>query len=141
MWLLQKKFKFEAAHSLELHDGQCHRLHGHSYSLIVILGGEELHDAGPKRGMVMDFADVKTRVKPLIDEYFEHQFLNDTVPVKDTTSEELARWVYQQLKIQIPEVLGITIEETDSSACTYMGDMVAYALFGGNRPWLQNSLG
>lgn len=122
MYLLKKKFTFEAAHQLHNYDGNCSRLHGHSFVGWLIVQGDKLHTNGPKVGMLMDYADLKAAVKPLVDNYLDHHFLNQTTALEDTTSENLAKWVYDQLHQAIPALVAVTIEETCTAICTYWPD-------------------
>jgi len=73
---ITKKFTFEMAHVLKNYDGPCKHIHGHSYGLDVTLMGEPITDPGsPKKGMVMDFKDLKTIVKSSIIEVFDHSLV------------------------------------------------------------------
>jgi len=117
---LRKRFTFEAAHKLPNHDGKCRRLHGHSWILVVVVRGGTLHDEGPKQGMLMDFSDISRIVKPFVDEYLDHQYLNDTVPVANPTSEEIARWCYEELAPRFHgDLVSVSVEETATSSCGY----------------------
>lgn len=66
---IAKEFRWEMAHRLPYHQGGCQNLHGHSYRLTV-----EVEGIPDKTGMVMDYADLKTIVKPLIDD-LDHGFM------------------------------------------------------------------
>jgi 6-pyruvoyltetrahydropterin/6-carboxytetrahydropterin synthase len=64
---LTKEFDFEMAHSLLNYDGLCKHIHGHSYKLAVTVIATPNYDkSSPKRGMVMDFGDLKKIVKQKI---------------------------------------------------------------------------
>lgn len=125
MFRLEKRFRFEAAHYLPHHDGKCARLHGHSWVGTLIVEGEGLQDSGvdeknPKAGMVMDFGDLSAVINPLVEEYLDHQYLNLSIQeLVSPTSEELARWVYNQLKGSLPLLAAVRIEETCTSAAEY----------------------
>ncbi len=70
---LTKEFDFEAAHALFNYDGKCKNMHGHSYRLFVTVKGEPLEDkSSPKLGMVMDFGNLKSIVKKMIVDKFDH---------------------------------------------------------------------
>jgi 6-pyruvoyltetrahydropterin/6-carboxytetrahydropterin synthase len=56
-----KEFRFEAAHRIPWHEGDCRHLHGHSYHVTVALDGEP-----DERGMVIDFRHIKALLKDLI---------------------------------------------------------------------------
>lgn len=71
-----KEFDFEMAHALWNYDGACRNIHGHSYRLYVTLLGVPNPDPGdPKFGMVIDFKDLKERVKGPIVDYFDHSLV------------------------------------------------------------------
>lgn len=121
-YTLEKSFTFEAAHQLPEHDGKCQRLHGHSWRMTVIVRGHQVSSEGPKTGMVMDYGDIPAVVKPLVEEFLDHHFLNETLPIYPT-SEMIAEWVYQQLKPQIPKLSAVVIEETCTARCIYSEDV------------------
>jgi 6-pyruvoyltetrahydropterin/6-carboxytetrahydropterin synthase len=73
-----KRFTFEMAHALRCHDGLCANIHGHSYVLDVTLAGAPADAPGePKDGMVIDFADLKRMVKPIVDRFDHALFLHE----------------------------------------------------------------
>ena len=53
---LKKPFQFEAAHSLPKlpRDHKCHRLHGHSFKVDIVVAGER----NPELGWLVDYADI-----------------------------------------------------------------------------------
>jgi len=78
--------------------------------------------------MVMDFAALDALLKPLVDEYLDHRFLNESlgaggdVGVINPTSEMVARWLARTVAPLLPEgvVLSrVVIEETPKSRCVY----------------------
>ena len=70
---LTKQFNFEMAHALLGYDGPCKNIHGHSYELYVTVIGEPIESKdSPKKGMVIDFKDLKTIVKTEIISQFDH---------------------------------------------------------------------
>ena len=119
MFELQKSFRFEAGHCLAFHDGKCIQPHGHSYILVVHLLSHELLQEGPQKNMVMDFADITAVVKPMIDKYFDHQWLNESLKTETPTVEFMAKWIYQYLEPHIPKLNAITIHETATASVTY----------------------
>jgi len=123
MFVLRKSFSFEAAHRLVHHDGKCARLHGHSWKLTVELRGKELYDGGPKRSMLIDYGDITAIVKPFLDSFLDHHYLNETLQTDSPTSEFVAQWLHGQLKGRFPIkfLLAITIKETCTSSCRYDG--------------------
>ena len=82
-----KRFTFEACHYLPEYKGACHNLHGHSYVLEVTVSGDIIED-GDKKGMILDFKDLKSEVKSLIIDRVDHCNLNDIFP--NPTAEIMA---------------------------------------------------
>ena len=124
MFTLTKEFRFEAAHKLPLHDGKCARLHGHSWKMRVIVQGPDLHVAGPKTGMLVDYSDVSKLVQPLLESHLDHHYLNDTTGLKNPTSEGLARWIFDCLHPQFNKdmflkLIAVEVDETCTCSCRY----------------------
>ena len=116
---IYKEFSIEAAHRLpNVPAGhKCARLHGHSFQVAIHVDGP----TGDDSGWVMDFADLKTAFKPLYDQ-LDHHYLNDIAGLENPTSENLARWIWQHLKPQLPLLSKVTIKETCTSGCVYRGE-------------------
>ena len=93
------------------------RLHGHSFRVEITVKGP----VDPHTGWLMDFADLKATFKPLEDQ-LDHRFLNDVPGLENSTSENIARWLWQRLKPQIPQLHEITVHETCTSKCVYRGE-------------------
>jgi 6-pyruvoyltetrahydropterin/6-carboxytetrahydropterin synthase len=73
---ITKEFTFEAAHALKGYDGPCRNIHGHSYKLSVTVIGEPIPSVdSPKKGMVMDFGDLKRMIKKNIIDPFDHALI------------------------------------------------------------------
>jgi 6-pyruvoyltetrahydropterin/6-carboxytetrahydropterin synthase len=86
----------------------------------VILKGAELYEPGsPSVGMLLDFGLISERVRPLLEGALDHHYLNETTGLENPTSEELARWIYNVLYRQLPELHAIEIDETCTSSCHY----------------------
>jgi len=117
---LVKDFRFEAAHWLpnvpENH--KCRRIHGHSFRGEVAVRGE----LDPATGWVMDFADLKRAVDPLVDR-LDHYLLNEIEGLSNPTSEILSIWLWDRLVAVVPKLHRITIEETCTSRCHYFGGL------------------
>lgn len=121
MYEIQKTFRFEAGHQLAHHDGKCREPHGHSYILTVTLRSEKLIASGPKTNMVMDFGDINSVVKPLIESHLDHKWLNKTLSSDSTTAEYIARWIFEYLESKLPALYSVTVHETATSSATYYG--------------------
>ena len=114
-----KVFTFEAAHRLP-HvppDHKCARLHGHSFRVeIHVRGAVDAHT-----GWVMDFADIKAAFKPLLDR-LDHYYLNEIEGLQNPTSENIARWIWERLRPDLPQLCRVVVHETCTSGCSYTGD-------------------
>lgn len=128
-WILSKQFTFEAAHKLPSHDGKCQRLHGHSWKGTVYVAGDRLHEDGSKAGMLIDYADIKKAFKPILEERLDHHFLNESLNLENPTSEEIARWLFDQLKNELP-LIGVLINETCTSSCFYSDEEINLSSLG-----------
>jgi 6-pyruvoyltetrahydropterin/6-carboxytetrahydropterin synthase len=123
---ITKEFMFEAAHALNNYDGPCKSIHGHSYQLSVTIKGHPIQDpSSPKKGMVMDFGDLKKIVKRNIIDRFDHALIlsreHEGSPLKEAgdifsnivfvdyqpTSENLLQDFAQNIKRLLPE--GVTL--------------------------------
>ncbi len=119
-FFLAKDFSFEAAHHLPFHDGKCARIHGHSYKATVYVSSETLIEDGPKQNMVIDYADIKKYLTPLINNYLDHHYLNDSLNLESPTAEAIARWIYDRLESDgLQGLVGVRIDETCTSRCFY----------------------
>jgi 6-pyruvoyltetrahydropterin/6-carboxytetrahydropterin synthase len=115
---IYKEFHFEAAHRLpNVPPGhKCARLHGHSFQVRLTVTGEVAEPSG----WVMDFGDLKTAFKPVL-ERLDHYYLNDIPGLENPTSENIARWIWCELKPALPHLSQVAIRETCTSGCIYRG--------------------
>lgn len=113
-----REFNFEAAHRLpNVPEGhKCARLHGHSYRFSVHVAGP----VEPDLGWVMDFGDLKSAVRPLLDQ-LDHHYLNEIEGLENPTSEVLAQWLWVRINPVLPNLKAVTVRETCTSGCTYCG--------------------
>ncbi len=111
MYYIVKTFEISAAHSLRLsYPSKCEELHGHNWVIRVYARAQELN----RDGMVVDF----THVKEMIQERLDHRNLNDVFPEMNTTAENLARWVCEQ----IPEAYKVMVQESENNVAYYEKD-------------------
>lgn len=122
MFEVEKMFHVEAGHTLDHHDGKCRSPHGHSYIIKVKLRTAELIPNGPKKHMVMDFLTLSDIVKPMIAQYFDHKWLNDSLQTDTPTAEFIAYWIFCYLQPFLPNLYSVTVCETASSQATYSKD-------------------
>jgi 6-pyruvoyltetrahydropterin/6-carboxytetrahydropterin synthase len=100
------------------HTHPCSRLHGHSFEVQLTVSG----DIDPVLGWVLDFADIEAAWHP-IHAALDHRYLNDIAGLGNPTSENLAVWLWQQLKPVLPGLSHVKVMETHDSGCIYTGSV------------------
>lgn len=117
-----KEFMAESAHRLPFVPAghKCGRLHGHSFKIRISVSGEP----DPATGWIMDFGDIKSAFAPIYAQ-LDHNYLNDLPGLDNPTSENLAIWIWQQLKPSLPLLSAVEIFETCTSGCRYSGPQPA----------------
>ncbi|WP_207694597.1 queuosine biosynthesis protein QueD [Enterococcus sp. DIV0212c] len=138
--IITKIFQFDMAHMLDGHDGKCRNLHGHTYKLKTGIKGDLVQN-GPKKGMVMDYGEIKDIVNENILSKMDHAYIFDknskveseisSILIKNnqkvycfeerTTAENLSKHIYKILKGKIPNLIFVEVFETPSSSA-YFGD-------------------
>jgi 6-pyruvoyltetrahydropterin/6-carboxytetrahydropterin synthase len=109
------EFHYDSAHRLPLlpDTHKCSRLHGHTYRLLVTLDGPVGMD-----GFVIDFADVKAIVEPLIKK-LDHHYLNDIPGLDNPTVEVQLGWLWD--RIPLTELVELTLFEGLHNSAIYRG--------------------
>ncbi len=115
---IYKEFSIESAHRLPNlpADHKCSRLHGHSFHIRICVEGE----VNPETGWIIDFAEIKAAYKPIFDQ-LDHHYLNDIEGLENPTSENLAKWIWDRMKPELPLLSKVIIKETCTSGCVYTG--------------------
>ena len=107
MFYIQKRMEISASHQLALdYESKCCKMHGHNWIITVFCKGEELNH----NGMLVDFVEIKTRIKEKLD----HTFLNDILDF-NPTAENIAYWVCNQ----IDSCYKVTVQESEGNIATY----------------------
>jgi 6-pyruvoyltetrahydropterin/6-carboxytetrahydropterin synthase len=113
-----KKFSFDAAHHLAPNVAAGHpyaRMHGHSFSVTVTLRGE----LDLKRGWLVNFEDLDKALNRIHGE-LDHHFLNDIKGLELPTLENITRWIWANLKPDLPLLYRITVNRgTLGEGCSY----------------------
>ncbi|MFE3328603.1 6-pyruvoyl tetrahydropterin synthase family protein [Streptomyces sp. NPDC059176] len=118
MLSISKEFHFSASHVLD-HlppDHPCGRMHGHNYIFVIELTAtpDELTEAG----FVRDYRDL-AEFKNWIDTTLDHRHLNDCIPERNPSAENIAMWVYEMWSPRIPELVAIRVSETPKTWAEY----------------------
>ncbi|WP_406692786.1 6-carboxytetrahydropterin synthase [Saccharopolyspora sp. ID03-671] len=115
-----KCFTFDAAHCLPSlpADHKCSRLHGHTYTVEIVLSAASLTPPG----FVTDFGELRP-LRQYLDTTMDHQHLNKVLDI-EPTSENLARhiadWFRANVEPTIPARLEtVRVHETPTSWAEY----------------------
>jgi 6-pyruvoyltetrahydropterin/6-carboxytetrahydropterin synthase len=120
MFEVSVEYSFAAGHALRGYKGKCENVHGHNYKVRVTVEGEKLNSIG----LLMDFSELRAALKELA-ERFDHHFLNEVEPFKETnpSAENLACYLGTELQRKIKgqglNVHTVTVWETDTTSASY----------------------
>lgn len=137
MYYLKTCAAFDSAHFLNGYKGKCSNIHGHRWTLEVKISGENLQESGDKRGMLIDFGDLKKAVRSLADAY-DHALIYETGSLKPTTlaalqeenfhlievpfrptAENFAKYFYDKLAESGICAASVTVYETPENCAVY----------------------
>lgn len=137
MYQLNTHASFDSAHFLAGYEGKCRNLHGHRWKLSVTIQKETVEDQGQTRGMVVDFGELKDKVKMIADE-FDHALIieKDTLKMKTMealreeefriievefrpTAENFAKYFYDRIKQDGCDVSYVEVYETPNNRAIY----------------------
>ena len=82
-------------------------MHGHNWIITVHCKSKTLN----RNGMVSDF----THIKELIHKKLDHQNLNDVFPSMNTTAENLAKWICDNVE----NCYMVDVQESEGNVATY----------------------
>jgi len=136
MLTVSKECRFDAAHVLTNHAGQCKNLHGHTYRMIVEVG-----QLDEKMDMIIDFKDLKKVMQKVILDQFDHAFIFDKGSQSESdiaaviskqnmksvglpyrsTAENMARFFFELLADHV-NVISVKLYETPESCATFSRD-------------------
>ena len=116
---LVHEFRFEAAHRLpKVPPGhKCQRLHGHSFKVEVAIFGP----VNEETGWFIDFGVLYDAWAPL-HAVLDHNYLNEVPGLENPTSENLARYIWRELKPVLPLLARVVVHETCTSGASFAGD-------------------
>jgi len=120
MYEVMVEGSFSAAHNLRGYKKKCEELHGHNWKVRVGIQSEKLDGIG----MLIDFREVRDYLERILEK-LDHKYLNEISHFKMTnpTSENIARFIYQELKNQLKgshyRVSKVTVWESDTTSATY----------------------
>ncbi len=96
--------RFSAAHRLRNYHGKCENLHGHNYTVELVVRGDRLEN-----GMLMDFTLLKQRLDAILGR-LDHGYLNEIDPFTgiEPSAENIAEYLFREMGPHLPDqvVLG-----------------------------------
>jgi len=122
LWRLTVRGEFASAHALRHYQGKCESLHGHNYSVEMVVEGETLT---PDTELVVDFTVLKKELRAELA-LIDHVNLNEYPPFDtvNPSSENLARYLYRNMKVRLAampiRLYSLTVGETAMQSATYM---------------------
>lgn len=116
MYEIKVKANFSSAHNLKNYHGKCEHLHGHNWVVEAVFAYKSLD----KDGMAIDFKDAKAMLKAVLEK-LDHTYLNKLKILKNInpTSENIAKYVYGEIKKQDRQLRSISVWENENSCATY----------------------
>ncbi len=116
MYELKVESSFSAAHHLLNYNGECENQHGHNWKVEAYFRGSELD----KSNLLIDFKILKKHLNAVLD-MLDHKDINTLAEFQNQSpsSEFLSKFIYQNLKKEIPQTYKISVWETDKACATY----------------------
>jgi len=137
MYSLKVQGTFSSAHNLRGYKGKCEDLHGHNWLVEIVIKSRQLDDIG----MVLDFKFIKKKLNACLEE-LDHKYLNKIpyfsakgacLSVRqgsasggkkiNPTSENIAEYIYKELKPRISLLASVTVWENSTSSASYEPDV------------------
>lgn len=139
MYCIKTSSSFDSAHFLKDYPGKCANIHGHRWTIEATVSGSDLHLEGTKRGMLIDFNDLKKAVHSLADNfdhaliYEKNSLMTSTLTALENegfnlievpfrpTAENFAKYFYDLLFKDGLTVSSVTVYETPENCAIYSG--------------------
>ena len=131
MYTVTRRIEFCYGHRLLDYAGKCKHLHGHNGLAVIELGAAALDE----KGMVIDFGEIRDRIKNWIDENLDHRLilskedpalkalldLEEPVYVIESnpTAEAIAKLIFDKSRVLGLPVVRVDLWETPNCMATY----------------------
>lgn len=99
MYSLVSKASFDSAHFLAQYEGKCRNIHGHRWTVKVEIFGEKLQENGSKRGMLIDFGELKSELKKLVD-FYDHSLIIEKNTMREITLNALKEDGFRIIEVE-----------------------------------------
>ena len=114
-----RRFYIDAAHFLPRYNGKCKNMHGHRWSIDLIVDAVGLND----QHMVVDFVELKQIFNMRVG-YLDHSLLN--THLDNPTAENLSRFIFNKIRDYMPEetrLFEVVVYESPDSWARYGYDV------------------
>lgn len=137
MYIIKTQQGFDSAHFLAGYEGKCANIHGHRWEVHAEVASQELLRGGQNDGMVVDFSDIKSVLRGLVDS-LDHALLIQKGSMRSKTlgclvedgfrvieldfrptAENFARYFFDKIKETGFAVKRVTVYETQRNCATY----------------------
>lgn len=137
MYVLKTEHSFDSAHFLAGYEGKCSNIHGHRWRVEIEVQSEALKSGGQLDGMIIDFGDLKSDVKDMVD-YFDHALIIQENTMREQTlnclvedgfnilqvnfrptAENFAAFFFRTMKEKGYNVKSATVYETPTNSASY----------------------
>lgn len=123
LWRLTVKEEMPSAHALRNYNGKCENLHGHNFTIELVVDGYTLDESVE---YLIDFTILKQILKD-ITATLDHKVINDIeyFTHKNPTSENIAQYIYREakkrlMKYETVNVHSVTVAERSIQNVCYM---------------------
>jgi 6-pyruvoyltetrahydropterin/6-carboxytetrahydropterin synthase len=137
MYVLKTEHSFDSAHFLSGYEGKCSNIHGHRWRVEIEVQSKTLKSGGQLDGMIIDFGDLKSDVKDMVD-YFDHALIIEENTMREQTlnclvadgfnvlqvgfrptAENFAAFFFRTMKEKGYNVKSATVYETPTNSASY----------------------
>jgi 6-pyruvoyltetrahydropterin/6-carboxytetrahydropterin synthase len=99
MYSLVSEASFDSAHFLAQYEGKCRNIHGHRWTVKVEIFGEKLQENGSKREMLIDFGELKSELKKLVD-FYDHSLIIEKNTMREITLNALKEDGFRIIEVE-----------------------------------------
>lgn len=98
MFCVRIEQSFDSAHFLKGYEGKCKNIHGHRWKVVIEISSKTLIQEGPKKGMLVDFVDIKESLNVICDE-LDHSFIFEKESLKQETYNALMKENFRLVEV------------------------------------------
>ena len=93
----------------------CKSMHGHTFNIKIFIEGE----INQEDGFVIDFYDIDLIFNKYIHPLIDHKILNEVKGLDNPTSENLCKWIWDNLEKHISGLYRVQVSEDFGTGIIY----------------------